>query len=251
MAKKIVFCADGTWNGPEDETGVAPIDARDEHGELGDAKVTNVVRLFSNLGGRVTPESLSLRDEQEKVLLDQGGATVQVTKYIHGVGNSTNVLKKIMGGMFGMGMITRIVRGYTFISRHYDPGDEIHISGFSRGAYTARALAGMITSVGLLNRAHYDAADKDAAYRLGIAAWCRCKQMSLHGAGRLTDMATRLLNFTAGFFARDLKTSSSSLTCLCNRSASGTPSGRSAFPRTPTKAASTCSGSATTRSARK
>jgi hypothetical protein len=32
MAKKIVFCADGTWNGPEDETGVAPMEGRDEHG---------------------------------------------------------------------------------------------------------------------------------------------------------------------------------------------------------------------------
>ncbi len=205
MAKKIVFCADGTWNGPEEETGVAPMEGRDEHGELGDSKVTNVVRLFSNLAGRVTPESMSLRDEKEKVLADQGGATLQVAKYIHGVGNSNSAMKKIMGGMFGMGSIARIVRGYTFISRHYDPGDEIHITGFSRGAYTARALAGMISSAGLLNRAHYDASDKDEAYRLGIAAWCRCKQRSLHGAGRLTDMATRLLNFTAGFFARDLK----------------------------------------------
>lgn len=110
-----------------------------------------------------------------------------------------------MGGMFGMGVIARIVRGYTFISRHYDPGDEIHITGFSRGAYTARALAGMITSVGLLNRDHYDASDKDEAYGLGVAAWCRCKQMSLHGAGRLTDFATRVLNFAAALFARDLK----------------------------------------------
>ena len=204
MAKRIVFCADGTWNGPEKQTGVAPIDSADEHGELQSAKVTNVVKLFANLGGRVTPQTMTMRDEQEKVLTDAAGATVQIAKYVHGVGNSESFLKKAMGGMFGMGVIARIVRGYTFISRHYDPGDEIHIVGFSRGAYTARALAGMISSVGLLNRAKYDPTDTDEAYRLGVAAWCKCKSMSLHGAGKLTDLANHMLNFVSGFFARQL-----------------------------------------------
>jgi uncharacterized protein (DUF2235 family) len=205
MAKRIVFCADGTWNGPEQQTGVAPIDSADEHGELQGAKVTNVVKLFANLAGRVTPQTMTMRDEQEKVVPDAaGGGVVQIAKYIHGVGDSDSFLKKAMGGMFGMGVIARIVRGYTFISRNYDPGDEIHIAGFSRGAYTARALAGMISSVGLLNRAEYDANDKNEAYRLGVAAWCKCKNMSLHGAGKLTDLANHLLNFVGGFFARHL-----------------------------------------------
>ena len=141
---------------PEQQTGVAPIDSGDEHGELQGAKVTNVVKLFANLAGRVTPQTMTMRDEQEKVVTDAAGGVVQIAKYIHGVGDSDSFLKKAMGGMFGMGVIARIVRGYTFISRHYDPGDEIHIAGFSRGAYTARALAGMISSVGLLNRAEYD-----------------------------------------------------------------------------------------------
>jgi uncharacterized protein (DUF2235 family) len=204
MPKRIVFCADGTWNGPESQTGVAPMDAGDENGELQGAKVTNVVKLFANLAGRVTPQTMTMRDEQEKLLPDAAGATVQVAKYIHGVGDSDSFLKKAMGGMFGMGVIARIVRGYTFISRHYDAGDEIHIAGFSRGAYTARALAGMISSVGLLNRAQYDPTDKNEAYRLGVAAWCKCKNMSLHGAGKLTDIANHMLNFVGGFFARQL-----------------------------------------------
>jgi uncharacterized protein (DUF2235 family) len=204
MPKRIVFCADGTWNGPESQTGVAPIDSADDHGELKGAKVTNVVKLFANLAGRVTPQTMTMRDEQEKILPDAAGLTVQIAKYMHGVGDSDSFLKKAMGGMFGMGVIARIVRGYTFISRYYDPGDEIHIAGFSRGAYTARALAGMISSVGLLNRAKYDAEDKNEAYRLGIAAWCQCKNVSLHGAGKLTDMATTLLNFVGGFFGRQL-----------------------------------------------
>ena len=204
MAKRIVFCADGTWNGPQQQTGVAPIDSNDEHGELHGAKVTNVVKLFANLAGRVTPQTMTLHDEQEKVLAAAAGDTVQIAKYMHGVGDSDSFLKKAMGGMFGMGVIARIVRGYTFISRHYDPGDEIHIAGFSRGAYTARALAGMISSVGLLNRATYDPEDKDEAYQRGVEAWCKCKNMSLHGAGKLTDLANHLLNFVSGFFARHL-----------------------------------------------
>ena len=204
MPKRIVFCADGTWNGPEQQTGVTPIDSADDHGELNGAKVTNVVKLFANLAGRVTPQTMTMRDEQEKLLPDAAGSVVQISKYMHGVGDSDSFLKKAMGGMFGMGVIARIVRGYTFISRNYDPGDEIHIAGFSRGAYTARALAGMISSVGLLNRATYDANDKNEAYRLGVAAWCQCKNMSLHGAGKLTDLASHLLNFVGGFFARQV-----------------------------------------------
>ena len=46
--------------------------------------------------------------------------------------------------------------------------------------------------------------DTDEAYRLGVAAWCKCKNMSLHGAGKLTDLANHLLNFVSGFFARQL-----------------------------------------------
>ena len=46
--------------------------------------------------------------------------------------------------------------------------------------------------------------DKNEAYRLGVAAWCKCKNVSLHGAGKLTDLATHMLNFVGGFFARQL-----------------------------------------------
>ena len=65
-----------------------------------------------------------------------------MAKYLHGVGDSNNFLAKVLGGGFGEGLITRIVRGYTFVSRNYEDGDKIYLVGFSRGAYTARALAG-------------------------------------------------------------------------------------------------------------
>lgn len=203
MTKRIVFCADGTWNGPEEKTRVDAIEDNDEHGEP-DAQITNVVKLYANLAGAPTPETLTLHQEQERVLIDRNGKTAQVAKYIHGVGDSSNVLKKVLGGVLGMGVIARVVRGYTFVSRYYDPGDEICITGFSRGAYTARALGGMISSVGLLNRAEYDATDKKEAYRLGLAAWCKHKGVTLGDAGRLTDIANRLLSFVAGFYARQL-----------------------------------------------
>jgi uncharacterized protein (DUF2235 family) len=77
--------------------------------------------------------------------------------------------------VFGEGFLERIVRGYTFVSRHFEPGDRIHLVGFSRGSYTVRALGGMITRHGLLPP---DAAlspdgkyDAEQAYRLGISVW--------------------------------------------------------------------------------
>ncbi|GAA5852258.1 hypothetical protein JCM8547_006716 [Rhodosporidiobolus lusitaniae] len=43
-----------------------------------------------------------------------------------------------------------IMRGYEFLMNHYQLGDKIFLFGFSRGAYTARALAGMLETVQLL-----------------------------------------------------------------------------------------------------
>ena len=133
MPKTIIFCADGTWNGPEEQTGVSAIDGDDDHGELTRSSVTNVVKLFANLAGRVTPETLALRNEQEKVLARADGSTAQIAKYLHGVGDSANPIVKLLGGTLGVGIICRIVRGYTFISRSYAPGDEIHIVGALTG----------------------------------------------------------------------------------------------------------------------
>lgn len=184
--KNIVFCADGTWNG----TGV------DEDGD-GEADITNVLKLFHLLEGDTTLTSRRLQDEVEKVLSQNGGVT-QVAKYLHGVGDSSNPVMRLLGGVFGSGLIARIVRGYTFISRNYETGDRIFIVGFSRGAYTARALGGMISSVGLLNGVKLDLSDKELAYSLGIAAWrmyrekARDKQSDLTVKQRLADLISRL-----------------------------------------------------------
>ncbi|HYM36228.1 MAG TPA: DUF2235 domain-containing protein [Steroidobacteraceae bacterium] len=203
MAKTIVFCADGTWNGPEEATGKSAIDDGDDSGELPGNQLTNVAKLYNKLSGTPTPQTKDLVDEQEKVLPALGGIAVpaqQVAKYMHGVGDSKNVAEKVLGGMFGAGIIARIVRGYTFISRNYQPGDAIYITGFSRGAYTARALAGMIARVGLLNAAKYDINNKEEAYKRGGAAWLRAKGVTL--GGDANSKVNRFLDFVESSVAK-------------------------------------------------
>ena len=204
MAKSIIFCADGTWNGPEDSTGESVFDAGNLTTELHDTAVTNVVKLYANLDGASTAASIGLADEDEKSLSNGGGPVTQVAKYLHGVGDSRNILVKMMGGVFGMGVIARIVRGYTFISRNYLPGDAIFICGFSRGAYTARALGGMIAQVGLLNPATYDPTAKYQAYRMGVAAWAKSKRLQLNGAGRLTADLNGMIGVIETLLAKTL-----------------------------------------------
>jgi T6SS, Phospholipase effector Tle1-like, catalytic domain len=171
MAKNIVFCADGTWNGPGEA------DSDDQN-----ASWTNVFKLFLNLAGVADPRTTKLAKEQEQTLI-VNGAVRQVAKYLHGVGDSTNLLARLIGGGFGAGLITRVVRGYTFVSRNYEPGDKIYLVGFSRGAYTVRALAGLISAKGLLGSAAVDFDNKDAAYRAGAAVWYQWRHAVLAAQG--------------------------------------------------------------------
>ncbi len=70
-----------------------------------------------------------------------------------GLGKSTWLGKrvdKLAGGLFGWGLNTNIRAAYKWLCEHYTPGDKILIFGFSRGAYTARSLAGMIRKCGIL-----------------------------------------------------------------------------------------------------
>jgi uncharacterized protein (DUF2235 family) len=73
----------------------------------------------------------------------------QIPLYDDGVGASANPILKIVGGAFGTGLWQKIKDGYTKIAQLYEAGDPLFIFGFSRGAYTARSLAGMIVSCGL------------------------------------------------------------------------------------------------------
>lgn len=55
----------------------------------------------------------------------------------------------IVGGTFGRGLSRNIIEAYKWLIEMYAPGDEVFIFGFSRGAYTARSLAGLIAICGL------------------------------------------------------------------------------------------------------
>ena len=188
MTKNILFCADGTWNDPD----------QDENADQ-TADPTNVYKLFLCLAGALSVDSLRNADEQEREVTGDG-ATRQVAKYIHGVGDSRNPIVKLMGGAFGAGVISRVVRGYTFISRNYEEGADIHIVGFSRGAYTARALAGLIASQGLL--APRLTRDRELSYRCGAQAWYRYRHAALdsfslaHLAEIVADLPAFLSNGT-------------------------------------------------------
>ncbi len=58
----------------------------------------------------------------------------------------------INGGFAGSGASLNIRQAYRFLVQTYKDGDEIFIFGFSRGAFTARSLNGMLYYVGLLKK---------------------------------------------------------------------------------------------------
>jgi uncharacterized protein (DUF2235 family) len=69
--------------------------------------------------------------------------------YDDGVGSDGNPILHFLGGAFGEGLDQKVREGYTRISHLYEHGDSIYLFGFSRGAYTARCLGGMIVACGL------------------------------------------------------------------------------------------------------
>ena len=190
MPKNIVFCADGTWEGP----------GRDDDK---DPPLSNVFKLFVNLAGVDSIEDLSRQNEQER-MLNVGGELRQAAKYMHGVGDSTNFLVKMLGGTLGTGLVARILRGYTFVSRNYVAGDKIFLVGFSRGAYTARALAGMICAKGLLDASAQDLTDKHEAYRRAAALWYDYRKIAIVDTGKSgwLDAFERTIVDLPGFFSR-------------------------------------------------
>ena len=117
MSKNIIICLDGTWNKPDEE----PHEESEE---------TNVRNLWDML---------------EKNQLDK-----QVVYYDEGVG--AHWYDRIRGGVSGRGLAKNIREAYFKLCKSYDPGDKVFLFGFSRGSYTARSLAGMVYSCGLLNR---------------------------------------------------------------------------------------------------
>ncbi len=127
MSKRIVICCDGTWNSP------------DEFDQYGAPIATNVTNL-----------AFVVKDR------DASGMR-QLMFYERGVG--TGRFDHITGGAFGLGLSARIQEAYVFLVENFEPGDELFIFGFSRGAYTARSLAGFIRNSGILQPRYADRLD--------------------------------------------------------------------------------------------
>ena len=67
--------------------------------------------------------------------------------YDPGVG--TGRFDRIRGGVAGVGLAQNVLDAYVWLADHYDPGDRLYLFGFSRGAYTARSVAGLVASQGI------------------------------------------------------------------------------------------------------
>lgn len=113
MGKRIVVFCDGTWKKADDRN------------------ISNVVKLMRS------------------VLASDPNGVVQVVFYDPGVGTESP-MRRFLGGAFGVGLSTNVRDGYRFIANNYEDGDEIYLFGFSRGAFTARSIAGLIGKCGLL-----------------------------------------------------------------------------------------------------
>lgn len=131
--KRLVLLLDGTWNT-----------------DFGDRPTTNIVRLREILAGSLReapPPTTEGIGKAVNGLTDEGGVE-HLVHYDSGVGTGWG--DWLSGAIFGRGLTTNIRQAYRFLSRHYQPGDEIYIFGFSRGAYTARSLVGYVAAIGLL-----------------------------------------------------------------------------------------------------
>jgi len=117
--KKLILCCDGTWNRADQETEGKPCP-------------TNVIKIAYRIAKR-------------------DGATPQILFYDQGVGTG-NVVDRYSGGAFGDGLEDNIYDAYRFLIANYEAGDEIFIFGFSRGAFTARSIGGLIRNCGILRR---------------------------------------------------------------------------------------------------
>jgi uncharacterized protein (DUF2235 family) len=117
--KRIITCSDGTWNRPGDV---------DE-----DVQVKTNVEIMYNCIASTDSKGIA-----------------QVKIYDEGVGTGHGFRDRVLGGITGLGLDKNIKDAYTFVCLNYEAGDELYFFGFSRGAYTARSLAGFIYNCGVL-----------------------------------------------------------------------------------------------------
>lgn len=120
--KRLVVCCDGTWQ----------------------SSVSGLKNIPSNVTRLARSVSRSGKDKDGKVWQ-------QIVHYDAGIGTGElSKDEKDRQGGFGVGFVGNVIEAYNFIVLNYNRGDEIFCFGFSRGAYTARAVAGLVTDIGVI-----------------------------------------------------------------------------------------------------
>ncbi|KAF8168146.1 hypothetical protein B0H34DRAFT_684398 [Crassisporium funariophilum] len=124
--KRLIVCCDGTWQ-----------DGISEHRSA----YTNVLRLA---------RTINHVDERFQPSIPQ------IVFYQSGIGTEKNFYSEYVEGTTGGSLADKVEEAYAFIAHNYNPGDEIFLFGFSRGAYTARMVATFIGEIGVLDRRDMD-----------------------------------------------------------------------------------------------
>ena len=123
MGKNVVVCCDGTAN---------------QFAQYN----TNVVKLYSTL----------IDDpERQSIFYHPGIGTREAPGALTTIGRSITIA---LGQAFGYGLERDIAETYAFIMNNYKPDDRLYLFGFSRGAYTVRAVAALLHAFGVLRACH-------------------------------------------------------------------------------------------------
>lgn len=122
--RRLVICCDGTWQSSVSSKTNIP------------SNVTKLCRLIARVG---SDKNNSSKKFHQIVYYDSG----------IGTGNLSSSEQRRQGGT-GAGLAENVIEAYNFIVQNYEPGDEIFCFGFSRGAYTARAVAGLVSDIGVI-----------------------------------------------------------------------------------------------------
>lgn len=147
MSKNIVICCDGTSNSPTDQEDGKPCPSN--VWKFYDALLSSAGSDWKQIGfydagvGSGT-SSVSRALGKLGALLTSFGKLGRILGKIFGTGN------RLFEAGTGTGIRENILDGYSAIVRLYQPGDQIFLIGFSRGAYTARCIGGLIRKAGLL-----------------------------------------------------------------------------------------------------
>ncbi|KAK0120248.1 hypothetical protein ONS95_011654 [Cadophora gregata] len=119
--KRLIVSCDGTWQ------------SADNSSPLDNTNAINFCRALKHNRGE---------DEKEQIMFYQAGVG----------SDALTKSQKLLSGGFGLGLEENSREAYSYLAYNYRPGDEIFLIGFSRGAYTARSVAGLIGALGMLSR---------------------------------------------------------------------------------------------------